>query len=96
MRFIVTEKDLQNNPVLLHRGFEVGDICETTDFVTPTLRLEPPAQDRDNTPEVKFVNIPQTVEETVEEEQPVVEAKAENTTPAPAKTKAKKGSQKKK
>lgn len=66
MRFIVTEKDLQDNPILVIKGFKAGDSCETTDFVQPTLNLNPPAQDRERTPEVKIINIPETVEETVD------------------------------
>ena len=46
MKFIVTETDLANNPILKKRGIQAGDICETTYFTSPTLKLVPSAQER--------------------------------------------------
>lgn len=69
MKFIVTETDLENNPILKKRGFKAGDSCETTNFVSPTLKLIPSAQERVSKKEVftpKENYVEPTLEETVE------------------------------
>ena len=76
MQFIITKQDIEDNPILQHRGFSPGDSCDTTWFHEPTLRLNPPAQDRANTPEVEVVNIPATVEETIGEPEAPITTKA--------------------
>ncbi len=66
MKFIVTETDLANNPILKKRGIQAGDICETTYFVSPTLKLVPSAQERMTKKEV-FTQKEDYVEPTLEE-----------------------------
>jgi|JI9StandDraft_1071089.scaffolds.fasta_scaffold336228_2 hypothetical protein len=69
MKFIVTETDLENNPILKKRGFKAGDSCETTNFVAPTFKLIPSAQERLSKKEVftpKENYVEPTLEETVE------------------------------
>lgn len=68
MKFIVTETDLENNPILKKRGFKPGDTCETTYFTQPTLKLIPSAQERMSKKEVftpKEDYIEPTLEETI-------------------------------
>ena len=69
MKFIVTETDLENNPILKKRGIQAGDICETTYFTSPTLKLVPSAQERMTKKEVftqKEGYVEPTLEETAE------------------------------
>ena len=69
MKFIVTETDLANNPILKKRGIQAGDICETTYFTSPTLKLVPSAQERMTKKEVftqKEGYVEPTLEETAE------------------------------
>ena len=71
MKFIVTEKDLANNPILKKRGIQAGDICETTYFTSPTLKLVPSAQERMTKKEV-FTQKENYVEPTLEETAEVI------------------------
>lgn len=47
MKFIVNQKDLNLNPVLVSRGVKVGDSVETKDYTQPFLKLEPPVHERE-------------------------------------------------
>lgn len=71
MKFIVTETDLANNPILKKRGIQAGDICETTYFTSPTLKLVPSAQERMTKKEV-FTQKENYVEPTLEETAEVI------------------------
>lgn len=71
MKFIVTETDLENNPILKKRGIQAGDICETTYFTSPTLKLVPSAQERMTKKEV-FTQKENYVEPTLEETAEVI------------------------
>lgn len=46
MKFTVTKKDLEDNPILVKRGYQEGDIADTTWFVSPLLKLRPTPQQR--------------------------------------------------
>ena len=71
MKFIVTETDIENNPILKKRGIQAGDICETTYFTSPTLKLVPSAQERMTKKEV-FTQKENYVEPTLEETAEVI------------------------
>lgn len=69
MKFIVTQQDIDNNPILKKKGFMVGDTCETNYFTSPTLKLKPPVQDRNITHDLytkKDNYVEPTLEETAE------------------------------
>lgn len=77
MRFVVTEQDMINNPILKKRGYMIGDIAETTQF-PHALRLKPSAQERVSgvvsltpSPEWKEPTLEETAGEITEQKQEI-------------------------
>lgn len=46
MKVLLTDIDIANNQILRLRNIKAGTTVETTHFFNPTLKLDPPAQDR--------------------------------------------------
>ena len=46
MKVLLTDRDIENNPILKLRKIKAGTTVETTHFFNPTLKLVPPAQER--------------------------------------------------